>query len=280
MSVSAEGVGGRRVSVNFISRLAVIAAGLPLVLGCAYLGGWFLFALIAAAALLALHEAYALARPLRPLVLAGYGGALGALLGAQLGGIREMTGGFLVTFVLAFLFAAVAATRQSTTVALAATIFGAAWIGLGLAFALLVRQLGSEQDGRDAIFAVLLTVFAADSFAYLGGRFLGRHRMTPTMSPGKTWEGLALGTVAGVLVSFFTLYDSNVIGRWQGALFGAIVVTAAVVGDLFVSLVKRDFGVKDTGRILLGHGGVLDRIDSLLFAAPAAYFTLLAFGRF
>ena len=279
MSVSTERVDERRMPVNFLSRIAVVAAGLPLVLGCAYLGGWFLFCLVAVAALLALHEVYALARPLRPLVLAGYGGAVGALLGAELGGPRALLGGFLATFLLAFLFAAFATTRQSTTVALATTVLGAAWIGIGLAFTLLVRGLGSEQDGRDAVFALLLTVFAADSFAYLGGRFLGRHRMTPTMSPGKTWEGLALGTLAGVLVSFFTLYDSSLIGRWEGALFGAVVVAASVIGDLFVSLVKRDFGVKDTGRILLGHGGVLDRIDSLLFAAPAAYFTLVGLGR-
>jgi phosphatidate cytidylyltransferase len=279
MSVSAERVRDRTMSVNLLSRLAVIAAGLPLVLGCAYLGGWFLFALVAAAALLALHEAYALARPLRPLVLAGYGGAVAALLGAEIAGPREMVGGFLLTFVLAFVFAAIAATRQSTTVALATTVLGAAWIGFGLAFALLLRGLGDAQHGRDAIFAVLLTVFAADSFAYLGGRFFGRHRMTPTMSPGKTWEGLALGTVAGVVVSFFTLYDSDVIGRWEGAAFGAVVVAASVVGDLFQSLIKRDLGAKDTGRLLLGHGGVLDRIDSLLFAAPAAYFALVGLGR-
>ncbi len=262
------------------SRLAVIAAGLPIVVGAAWFGGWYLFALTGLVALVALHEFYRLARQLRPLVLAGYAGALAGLVGAALGRTDVMVGGFLATFVLAFLFAVVAETRQSTTVAIATTVLGAAWIGLGLACALLVRELGSDEtDGRDAILGLLLTVFATDMFAYLGGRLAGRHRMTPVMSPGKTWEGLAIGALAGLATAFFWLYDTDVAGGALSVAFGATVVAATAVGDLFESLVKRDLGAKNTGRILLGHGGVLDRIDSLLFAAPAAYFFLLAVGR-
>jgi phosphatidate cytidylyltransferase len=256
------------------SRLAVIVAGLPVVVACAWYGGWFLFAAAAVAALVALHELYALARPLRPLVLAGYGGAFGALVGAQLGDADWMLGGFLAVFPLAFLFAAVAATRQSTTVALAATVLGAAWIALGLAHLILVRRL---DDGDDAILAVLFTVFAADTVAYVVGRIAGRHRMTPVMSPGKTWEGFVAGAVAGVVVAFFLLYPTDFTG-WRSFVVGGAVVLAAAIGDLFESLVKRDLGAKDTGRILLGHGGVLDRIDALLFAAPVAYYVMIAVG--
>ena len=104
-----------------ISRLAIVAAGLPIVLGSAYLGGLFLFALIAVGGLIALHELYRLARPLRPLVLAGYGGALAAFCGAEVSGADWMLAGFLLTFVLSFVFAAVSETRQSTTVAIATT---------------------------------------------------------------------------------------------------------------------------------------------------------------
>jgi phosphatidate cytidylyltransferase len=257
------------------SRLAVIVAGLPVVVACAWYGGWFLFAAAAAATLVALHELYALARPLRPLVLAGYGGAVGALVGAQLGDAEWMLGGFLAVFPLAFVFAAVAATRQSATVALAATVLGAAWIGFGLAHLILVRRLG--EDGDDAILTVLFTVFAADTLAYLVGRIAGRHRMTPVMSPGKTWEGFVAGAIAGVVVAFFLLYPTDFTG-WRSFVVGGALVLAATVGDLFESLVKRDLGAKDTGRILLGHGGMLDRIDSLLFAAPVGYYVLLAVG--
>ena len=258
-----------------ISRLAIVAAGLPIVLGSAYLGGWFLFALVALGGVIALHEFYRLARPLRPLVLAGYGGALAAFFGAEVSGADWMLAGFLLTFVLSFVFAAVSETRQSTTVAVAATVFGAAWIGLGLAHLLLVREL--DTYGRLALLTILLTVFVTDTFAYVGGRIAGRHKMSPVVSPGKTWEGFIVGATAGVLTTFVALYKEAVfVDTWRSLALGAVIVAAATLGDLFESLVKRDLGTKDTGRLLLGHGGVLDRIDSLLFAAPV-YFHLIRF---
>jgi phosphatidate cytidylyltransferase len=261
-----------------LSRIAVVAAGLPIVLGSAYLGGWFLLALIAVATLIALHEFYRLARPLRPLVLAGYGGALAALLGAQVDGIAWMLGGFLLTFVLAFVFAAVSETRQSTTVAIATTVLGACWIGLGLGHLVLIR--GLETNGRLAAITVLLTIFVSDTFAYAAGRLAGRHKMTPIVSPGKTWEGFVVGAAAGVFTTFLALYKEDLFDEtWRSLVLGAVIVAAGTIGDLFESLLKRDLGTKDTGRILLSHGGVLDRVDSLLFAAPAAYFTLLALGQ-
>jgi phosphatidate cytidylyltransferase len=256
-----------------LSRLAVAVAGLPIVIGAAVVGGWFLVVVALVAALVALHELYRLARELRPLVLAGYGGAAGALVGAELGGGEWMTAGFLVTFPLAFLFAAVSATRQSTTVAMAATALGSAWVGIGLAHVVLLRDL--EPHGRDALLAVLFTVFANDTLAFVGGRLAGRHRMTPVMSPGKTWEGFVVGALAGVGTTFVVLYETEYAG-WRSLVVGGAIVLAATVGDLFESLVKRDLGAKDSGRVLLGHGGVLDRIDSLLFAAPVALYAFLA----
>jgi phosphatidate cytidylyltransferase len=260
---------------SFLSRLLVVAIGAPIVLGALWLGGWWLFVLVALGSLVALHEFYAMARPLRPLVLAGYGGAAGAIVGAQLGEAEWMVGGFLLVFPLAFAFAAVSATRQSTTVAIATTVLGAGWVGLALAHFVLLREV--DPNGQDAILAVLFTVFATDTLAYIGGRLAGRHRMTPVMSPGKTWEGFVVGAIAGLVVAFLVLYETAYDG-WRSILFGGVVVLAATVGDLFESLVKRDLGVKDTGRILLGHGGILDRIDSLLFAGPAALYVLLAVG--
>ena len=131
-----------------------------------------------------------------------------------------------------------------------------------------------------ALITVLLTVFVSDTMAYGAGRIAGRHRMTPVMSPGKTWEGFVAGAATGVFTSFLALYEEDLFdGTWRALALGAVIVAAGTIGDLFESLVKRDLGTKDTGRLLLGHGGVLDRIDSLLFAAPAAYYTLLALGR-
>ena len=105
--------------------------------------------------------------------------------------------------------------------------------------------------------------------------------MSPVVSPGKTWEGFVVGAVAGVAHDVRRPVQGSRSSSKRGArsCFGAAIVAAATLGDLFESLVKRDLGTKDTGRLLLGHGGVLDRIDSLLFAAPAAYFTILALGQ-
>ena len=262
---------------NTVSRLVVAAVGLPLVLGMLWLGGWWLFALVAVAAFVGVHEFVTTARPLRPLAPAVYGGVILALVGARTGGLEWLLAGFLAAFVLGFLLHALSSTRAPTTAALGSTILGSAWIGLGLGFLLLLRQL--HDHGRLIAFTVVLAAWAAATFAYFGGRLLGRHRLAPRLSPGKSWEGLLIGAVAGVFVAFIALYDTRdrYLSVWQAIVLGIVLVLAEVIGDLFESAVKRDLEVKDTGRLLGGHGGMLDRIDGLLFAAPAAYFLVLAF---
>jgi phosphatidate cytidylyltransferase len=258
----------------FLSRLLVAAVGLPAVLGLVWLGGWWLWLLAIAAGLVGLHEFYGMARSLRPLVPAGYTGLVLVLLGAQLGGTTWMLGGFLTTLALAFLLKGISETKQSLTVAVATTLLGTAWVGLGLAYVLLLRDL--PEHGRLAVFTVLLAVFAADTLAYFVGRLVGRHKLAPVLSPGKTWEGLLASTVAAVLVAFFALYHQSFLTIGESLVLGAVIAVVAPVGDLFESGVKRDLGVKDSGRILAGHGGVLDRLDAHLFAAVAAYYTILA----
>jgi phosphatidate cytidylyltransferase len=260
----------------FLSRIVVAVVALPVVLYLVWLGGPWLFVLAALAATAALHELFSIARPLRPLVLAGYTGAVLALLGAWLGGTEWMAAGFVSTFFLAFLLKGVSQTRQSLTVAVGTTVLGAGWIGLGLAHVILLRAIPPTDDGRLAVFSVLLAVFAGDTAAYFAGRLLGRHRLAPVLSPGKTWEGLIAGSIVAVLVPFFALYHSDFLDVWRSLVLGAVIAVTAPVGDLFESAVKRDLKVKDSGRLLLGHGGMLDRLDAPLFAAVASYYTILA----
>ena len=260
---------------SFWSRIVVALALLPVVLGAVYLGGWWVFALVAFCAAVALHEFWLLARPLAPLSLAGYIGAALALLGAELSGLDWMVGGVLFTFVLAFALKAVSETRQAATTAISATVMAAVWIGLGLGFLILLRAI--PEHGRLAVVTVLLAVWAGDTLAYFGGRLLGRHKLAPHTSPGKTWEGLVFGTAATIFVAFVALYKQDFLTIGQSVVLGVVLAVAAPLGDLFESLLKRDMDVKDTGTLLGGHGGMLDRIDALLFAAPAAYFTILAF---
>jgi phosphatidate cytidylyltransferase len=263
----------------FWSRIAIAVAALPAVLGLVYLGGWWLFGLAAFAALLALHEYYRTVRSLRPLVLAGYCGTLAALIGARLGGVDWMMAGFLLTLPLAFGLHGVSRTRSSATVAIASTVLGAGWIGLGLGHVLLLRRLDPDDDGLLAAFTVLLAVWAADTVAYFAGRLVGRHKLAPTISPGKTWEGFVAGTLAAIAVSFFALYRQGFMDGWRSLALGATIALAGAVGDLFASTLKRDIGVKDFGRILAGHGGMLDRIDALLFAAVASFYVIQALER-
>jgi len=261
---------------NWLSRLVVVAIGLPVVLGLAWLGGWWMFVLVALAGVVALDELYRAGREFRPLVLAGVAGLLACLLGVELGGIGWMSAGVVFTLPLAFLFLLFAETRQRASVSLAYTVLGVVWIGLGLAHVILLRAI--PENGRLAIFTVLIAVFVADSAAYLVGRAIGRHKLAPTISPGKSWEGFAGGLVGGVLATWITLYKQGFADGWQSLVLGLTIVVAAAIGDLMQSLVKRDVGIKDSGRILAGHGGVWDRIDSLLLACPAAFYVLAAFG--
>ena len=259
---------------NFVSRVIVTVVAVPIVLYLVYLGEWWLFGLAAVGTLAALHEFYAMARSLRPLVLAGYVGALATLVGAQLGGAEWMVGGFMLTLLLAFLLYGIADTRQSGTITMGSTVLGVAWIGLGLAHLLLLREI--PEHGRLAIFTVILAVFADDTAAYLVGRLLGRHKLAPSLSPGKTWEGFVAGTAAAIAVAFFALYDQDFLTIPESLALGAVIALAGAAGDLFESALKRDLQVKDSGRLLGGHGGMLDRIDALLFAGVAAFYVVLA----
>lgn len=255
----------------FWSRILVAAAGIPLVLWLVFLGGWPMFGLAAVAALIALHELYWMTRTLRPVVLAGYLGALAALLGATLGGADWALAGLMSTLVIAFVI-----KGGVSTVSVSVTVLGVAWIGLGLAHALLLRDI--DEHGVLAVLTVLLAVWAGDAGAYFIGLLFGRHKLAPTVSPGKTWEGLIAGVVATIGVTFLALYEANFLSIPESLVLGAVIAIAAPLGDLFESALKRDADVKDSGRLLAGHGGVLDRIDALLFAWVAAYYVVVAFG--
>ena len=258
----------------FWSRIVVALVLLPAVLGLVWLGGWWLFGVAVAAGLLALHELYTMARGLRPVVIGGYAGLVLALLGTELGGVPWLLAGVLSTLAVSFLVFGFSDARPSATAAMGTTLLGVAWVGGGLACLLLVRDI--PEQGRLAIFTVLLAVFADDTAAYFVGRAIGRHRLAPTISPGKSVEGFVAGTLAAVAVAFFALYEQGYLETWESLVLGGAVALAAAGGDLFESALKRDLGRKDSGRLLAGHGGVLDRLDALLWAGPAAYVVLLA----
>jgi len=135
-------------------------------------------------------------------------------------------------------------------------------------------MLASPADGHLRVLVTLAAVVLSDTGGYIIGAKLGKHRLAPLVSPKKSWEGLAgsLGVTAlGSAVLLFLLFDVSV---WWGLVFGLAVSAAAVVGDLAESMIKRDIGVKDMSNLLPGHGGLMDRLDSIVFAAPTAYLLL------
>lgn len=140
---------------------------------------------------------------------------------------------------------------------------------LGFA-ALLVKPA----DGAWRILVTVLAVVLSDTGGYVAGVLFGKHPMAPSISPKKSWEGLAGSLLATGAGSAALLWWTLDLAWWKGAIFGVVVSCAAVLGDLTESLIKRDLGVKDMSSLLPGHGGLMDRLDSILFAVPTAYLLL------
>lgn len=134
--------------------------------------------------------------------------------------------------------------------------------------------LAKPDDGAWRILVTLLAVVLSDTGGYVAGVLFGRHPMAPAISPKKSWEGFAGSIVATAVGSAILAAIMIDLAPWKGAIFGVVVSAAAVLGDLAESLIKRDLGVKDMSSLLPGHGGLMDRLDSILFAVPTAYLLL------
>ncbi|BCO85151.1 phosphatidate cytidylyltransferase [Mycobacterium paraintracellulare] len=152
-----------------------------------------------------------------------------------------------------------------------ATIFLAAWVPLFASFAALLVY---PADGAGRVFCLMITVVASDVGGYAVGVLFGKHPMVPAISPKKSWEGLAGSLVLGITAA--TLTATFLAGKppWVGALLGLVLVLTCTLGDLVESQIKRDLGIKDMGRLLPGHGGLMDRLDGVLPSAVAAWTVL------
>jgi phosphatidate cytidylyltransferase len=134
--------------------------------------------------------------------------------------------------------------------------------------------LAEPDDGAKRVIVTLAAVVLSDTGGYAAGVFLGRHPMAPAISPKKSWEGLAGSLVAAAVGGALMLYFVFDVEPWRGAVFGLAISVVSVLGDLAESMLKRDLGVKDMSNLLPGHGGLMDRLDSILFAVPTAYLLL------
>jgi len=225
-------------------------------------------------AVLALTEFFRMAEQARPFVYPGIAAAAALIVAAQFGASFQILLVLAASFPLMFAFAAARQKRDNVTHSMAVTLFGIVWIGIPLAHAVLLRDL--PLHGAALLVDVLLATFLADTCAYVGGRLFGRTRLAPTISPGKSVEGLVAGFIGGVATFWIAgLYQDWLTGV-DALILGASVGLVAPLGDLFESLVKRDFGVKDTGRVFGPHGGALDRLDAALFTVVIGYYLSVA----
>jgi phosphatidate cytidylyltransferase len=238
--------------------------------------GNLVFALgIAALGVVALGELYTLTRRVRPVNLAGFLAVIALVLAAELGDAEDVIEVLAASFVVVFYLSFLRPRREHVSYAIAVTLFGVLWIGLPLVHAVFLREL---PHGDGLLVDVLVGTFVGDTAAYFGGRIYGSRPIAPIISPNKTLEGLVAGIIGGTLGCWFAgLYQDWLSGP-DALLLGLAVAAVAPVGDLFESMIKRDLEVKDTGRFFGAHGGVLDRLDAVLFTVVVGYYVAVAMG--
>lgn len=278
-----------------LTRVAVAAVGIPLAVFAVYQGRWVLSALMGLIAALVAHEVCRLAarKGVRPLALLSAAGA-GAIVTVY--GLTPWTGptnGYATLIMGVFTLIACAAAIWTHGVAgapllsVSVTVFAVVYAGL-LKYAVFIRHLPCVEtsppscvvdalDGTLLVLGPVVLTWISDTCAYFGGRAWGERKLIPSVSPGKTVAGavsavvgatLAGAAYAALVQPYLEYYRPTLV---EGALLGLLVSVFAQVGDLAESLFKRDAGAKDSGTLLPGHGGALDRFDSLLFTLPLGY---------
>ncbi len=234
--------------------------------------GGLVFAIaIIGLAVLAMGELFQMTERVRPAALAGFIAAAGMCLAALYGDQYQVLLAVVASVPVTFALSLMRPRREHIAWAMAAVMLAVVWIGLPFAHAILLREL---EHGGGLLLDVLIGTFLGDTCAYFAGRAWGTRPLAPRISPNKTLEGLLGGIVGGTF--FFWLFAIAYQHDWfkgpDALLIGFCVALAGPVGDLFESALKRDLDVKDTGRFFGAHGGVLDRLDAVLFTVVVAYY--------
>jgi phosphatidate cytidylyltransferase len=238
-------------------------------------GGAVFAAAMIVLGILGLREFFRMADLARPIMLPAYAAVAGMVIAAHYGSAFQILLVFAALFPAAFAFAAVRQSHDQISNSIAFTLLGVAWMGIGFSHAVLLRDLPTH--GGALLIDVLVATFLGDTAAYGAGRLFGTRRITPRISPNKTLEG-AIGGFLGATLGFWFagLYQDWLPGL-DALAMGMCIGAIAPVGDLFASLIKRDLGVKDTGSLFGPHGGLIDRLDAVLFTVVAGYYLSVAF---
>jgi phosphatidate cytidylyltransferase len=284
------------MSSNMVRRLAVAAVGIPAAAAIVYVGGWPLAAALAVLGALGAVEFYRLGARggLCPLVGMGVLGA--ALLPLATFAALQVEGRVAPSLVIVVGAAWIIVTLSLATfqrrptdrplASVALTVFGALYAGGLPAFLLPLRHapgLPSQWAASALVFLPLVVTWVGDSLAMAGGAVVGGPKLAPVLSPNKTWAGAVAGALGALVltpaIGLMVLAPLGVeLALWQLAVFGVVIGVVGQLGDLAESLFKREAGVKDSGAFFPGHGGVLDRLDSLYWVLPTSVILMMAYG--
>jgi phosphatidate cytidylyltransferase len=265
---NAQANGSSDLGARVGTALPAIAVALFLVIegGLVFAVGLFLLGCVC------MHELYAMYGRTHPARLAGFLALAGLLAAASYGEQAQVL--LAAVAALPVLFALTMLQPRPNVWGMMVTLLGIYWIGFALAHAVLLRKL---PHGLGIVIDVLVGTFLGDTGAYFGGHLFGRRALAPRISPNKTVEGLAIGMLCAVLgVWLAGRYQSWLPGT-HALVLGLGVALVAPVGDLFESFIKREAGAKDSGSLFGVHGGALDRLDAVLFAAVVGYYIWAAY---
>jgi phosphatidate cytidylyltransferase len=269
----------RFLSAGIVPRVAVIVIGVPCLYVITLRGGIFFLLLVDLIILAGMTEFFRLmeAKGYRPSRLLGYAASIAVSVHVYRGG-PALT--LVVTLILLMIMIReIFRPRVDKAVTnIAVTVLGVMYVGWLASHFVLLRELpgrlGVDPDyGARLVFFAALVIWVCDTAAYVVGITFGRHKLIPRVSPAKTWEGAVGGTLGGALagwacaVAFLPFITPS-----SGALMGLVSAVLGQLGDLVESLLKRDAGIKDSAELIPGHGGILDRVDSLLFSVPVLYY--------
>ncbi|CUH96125.1 putative membrane protein [Propionispora sp. 2/2-37] len=266
----------------FNKRVLTAIIGIPTAIYIIQYGQWLFAATVAFLALVCWHELYHMLRQ-QKIELAYYIGSVAILLllGCAWIGNTEETIGVLFLTILVVLSKMIIGSRTFTVRQAAFTLFGFFYIGMTFSYLLWLRFIdegryfhtlwGNVSAGTVYIWLPFIGTWANDTFAFFVGSVLGKHKLCPAISPGKTVEG-AVGGVVGSLLALTISGRVFALPLEHSIVIGLLVGIFAPLGDLTESAIKRFCDVKDSGKALPGHGGILDRFDSIMFAAPVVYY--------
>jgi len=254
-----------------VTRILTAAVGIPILLGFAYAGGYWWDGLIVILAVFSNYELLRMADTRSRLITILASSICVLLVLSPLIKAFSLPPWWPLLGVVIIIAVLLKVNYRIDALQLGWASFSTLYIGLLFSFAVAINH--RAEDSFMALLTIFLLTWASDTGAYFVGRFLGKRQLSPALSPNKTWEGSLGGVLATMLIAWALLAGQL---DWQGALiFGLAASILAQMGDMFESLLKRYFGVKDSGKLLPGHGGVLDRFDSFLIVAPLVFYFLI-----